>query len=139
MTVFILQSSSIHIFMYYFSLIPNRSFTIPLKHFGTFFTTIVIFIHSPFYDTFTYLQDNHARPIIITAIPIANSQPDIGSNKTSKIPSPNPIKQTPIVFFNALNIFLYPLFLIYYIPFCFYWLPFYVVYTLIYTCTNAII
>ena len=39
---------------------------------------------------------------------MANSQPDRGSN-TSKIPSPNPIKHTPIVFFNAPNIFIFPL------------------------------
>ena len=43
-----------------------------------------------------------------TAIPIANSQPDIGSNKTSKIPRPNPIKHTPSVFFSAHNIIFYP-------------------------------
>ena len=36
--------------------------------------------------------------------PMVNSQPDIGSNNTNNIPSPNPIKHTPNVFFNAPNI-----------------------------------
>lgn len=43
--------------------------------------------------------------------PIMNSQPDIGSNNTSSIPNPNPIKQTAIVFFSNLHIFLLPPFI----------------------------
>lgn len=119
--------------MYYFSLIPNRSFTIPLKHFGTFFTTIVI-LFPPLLSNFRkisffHLQESHASPIITTAIPIANSQPDIGSNKTSKIPRPNPIRHTPSVFFNAHNIIFYPpISFLYYILFLCYWLPIYVFY-----------
>lgn len=118
--------------MYYFSLIPNRSFTIPLKHFGTFFTTIVMFFTLLFLKIFLnipHLQDSHARPTITTAIPIANSQPDIGSNKTSKIPRPNPIKHTPRVFFSAHNIYfiLLSLFSILY-SLLFYRLPVYVLY-----------
>jgi len=35
------------------------------------------------------------------AAPIKNNQPAIGSNNTNNTPSPIPIKQTPIVFFNA--------------------------------------
>lgn len=127
---------TIHTPMYYFSLIPNKSFTIPLKHFGTFFTTIVILFTLLFSKIplclLYHLQDNHARPTITTAIPIANSQPDIGSNKTSKIPSPNPIKHTPRVFFKAHNISIlssYP-FSLYYIPLFFYRLPIYVLYLL---------
>ncbi len=49
-------------------------------------------------------------PTAITVIPKANNQPDKGSNNTSKIPSPNPIKHTPMVFFNAHNIIYYLLF-----------------------------
>ena len=96
--------------MYYFSLIPNKSFTIPLKHFGTFFTTIVIFPSLSFLLNSFYLQDNHIRPIAIIATPKANSQPDSGSNSTNRIPNPNPIKHTPMVFFNAHNIIYYLLF-----------------------------
>ena len=33
-------------------------------------------------------------------IPIPNNQPVVGSNKTRSIPTPNPIKHTPQVFFN---------------------------------------
>ena len=88
------------ILMYYFSLIPNISFTKPLRNFGTFFTTMVIFPLS-----FSYLQDNHMSPTATIVTPIANSQPDRGSNRTSRMPSPNPIKHTPIVFFNAHNMF----------------------------------
>lgn len=117
--------------MYYFSFMPNISFTIPRKHLGTFFTTIVIFIHSPFVIYLLYLQDSQINPTIIMVTPIANSQPDSGSNNTSKIPSPNPIKHTPIVFFNNFNIpfilspyLLY--FLLYYIPLLSLLLPFYV-------------
>ena len=85
---------------------PNINFTIPLKHFGTFFTTIVIQIHSPlFYKNYLYLQDSHISPTIIIVTPIVNSQPDKGSNNTSKMPRPNPIKHTPIVFFSAFIIF----------------------------------
>ena len=40
------------------------------------------------------------------ASPIINNQPDIGSNNTSNIPKPNPIKQTAIVFFSNLHIFI---------------------------------
>lgn len=39
------------------------------------------------------------------ATPIINNQPVNGSNNTSKIPNPNPIKHTPMVFFNKLNMF----------------------------------
>ena len=111
--------------MYYFSFIPNRSFTIPLKHFGTFFTTIVIFFTLLFhFFNISHLQDNHANPIATTAIPMANNQPDIGSNKTSNIPRPNPIKHTPSVFFNAHNITIILLsFSLYYIPFLFIFNP----------------
>ena len=100
------------ILMYYFSLIPNISFTIPLKHFGTFFTTIFIFstLLLVEFTCIYHLHVNHASPIITMAIPMTNNQPDIGSNKTSNMPRPNPIKQTPIVFFNAHNIKYYLLF-----------------------------
>lgn len=49
-----------------------------------------------------------------TARPMANSQPVNGSNNTSNIPSPRPIKHTPKVFFNTQNI-IYYLLLVYYI------------------------
>ena len=39
-----------------------------------------------------------------TATPIKNSQTDIGSKSTNKIPIPNPTKHTAIVFFKNLNI-----------------------------------
>lgn len=45
-------------------------------------------------------------PTATTIIPIINNQPDIGSNNTSNIPSPKPIKHTASVFFNSLHIFI---------------------------------
>lgn len=116
--------------MYYFSFMPNINFTMPRKHFGTFFTTIVIFIHSPFVSYQFYLQDSQINPTITTVTPIANSQPDSGSNNTNKMPSPIPIKHTPIVFFNNFNIlYLLPLssiFLAILYSYFFNLLPFYV-------------
>jgi len=54
------------------------------------------------------------NPHIIIATPNINNHQDKGSNKTPKIPTPNPIKQIAIVFLNSLkHIFLPPL--IYYI------------------------
>lgn len=87
--------------MYYSSFNPNINLTKPLKNFGTFFTTIFIFNHTPPY----FLQNSHATPNINNAQPIINSHPVIGSNNTSNIPEPTPIRQTPIVFFNASNIY----------------------------------
>ena len=50
----------------------------------------------------------------ITVTPIIKSQPVKGSNKTSKIPKPKPIKQTAHVFLSILkNILLPPLLFIY--------------------------
>ena len=37
------------------------------------------------------------------ATPIKNSHPVTGSNKTNRIPTPNPMQQTPIVFFKNFN------------------------------------
>lgn len=48
------------------------------------------------------------------ATPKINNQPVIGSNNTIKIPNPNPIKHTAIVFFNALNMPSLPPFVILY-------------------------
>lgn len=81
-----------------------------------------------FFTLYTYLQDSQISPTAIIVTPIANSHPDRGSNNTSKIPSPSPIKHTPIVFFNAFSIFLKSpyLVLVYYISFFHYLLPFYV-------------
>ena len=53
-------------------------------------------------------------PTLTTITPITNSQPDIGSNKTSNIPNPKPIKHTAIVFFNNLHILLPPILFILY-------------------------
>ena len=120
----------------YLSFIPNKSFTIPLKHFGTFFTTIVILslssineqlsldisIYLIFYNVYFHLQDSHINPTITIVVPMANSHPDNGSNSTSKIPSPIPIKHTPNVFFNAHNMLLYSPFsfyILYYLLFFF--------------------
>lgn len=86
--------------MYYFSLIPKISFTNPLKNFGTFLTTIVIF------STLLYLQDSQMSPTAMITTPIVNSQPDSGSSNTNKIPKPKPIRHTPNVFCSALNMFL---------------------------------
>ena len=56
-----------------------------------------------------------------TVTPIINNQPVKGSNKTSKIPSPNPIKHTANVFFNKCFITLFPpLVFVYYINFLLY-------------------
>ena len=61
----------------------------------------------------------------ITVTPITKSQPVKGSNKTSKIPKPNPIRQTAIVFLNSLNIIYYLLSFVYYIKYIFYLLLLY--------------
>ena len=69
----------------------------PLKHFGTFFTTIFIF-------PLSYLQhDIHANPIMTIATPNINNHQVKGSNKTANIPTPNPIKHMAIVFLNNLK------------------------------------
>ena len=52
-------------------------------------------------------------PTNITATPIRNNQPNVGKNNTSNMPTPNPIKHTPNVFFKIL-IMIPPSFLIYY-------------------------
>ena len=83
------------------SFIPNISLTNPLKNLGTFLTTIFIITISFLY----FLQNSHATPNINIAHPIKNNHPVIGSNNTNNIPAPMPIKQTPIVFFNASNIY----------------------------------
>ena len=38
-------------------------------------------------------------PTNITTTPIRNNQPNVGKNNTSNMPTPNPIKHTPNVFF----------------------------------------
>ena len=81
---------------------PNINFTKPLKNFGTFFTTICINSHPP-------LPHNQAIPSTTKTQPMQNNQPAIGSNNTSSIPVPIPIRQSPIVFFNASNNILPPL------------------------------
>ena len=53
-------------------------------------------------------QANHIIPTQANATPIINSQPVRGSNNTNNIPTPTPIKTTPIVFFNAHIILLPP-------------------------------
>ena len=52
-------------------------------------------------------------PTNITATPIRNNQPNVGKNNTSNMPTPNPIKHTPNVFFKIF-IMIPPSFLIYY-------------------------
>lgn len=129
--------------MYYFSFMPNINFTMPRKHFGTFFTTIVIFIHSPFVSYQFYLQDSQINPTITTVTPIANSQPDSGSNNTNKMPSPIPIKHTPIVFFNNFNILYFlplsSIFLAILYSYFFNLLPFYVFLFSYYTLSRNVI
>lgn len=76
---------------------PKINFTIPLKHLGTFFTTIYIL-------TLSYLQhDIQANPQITIAIPNINNHQDKGSNRTNNMPTPNPIKHMAIVFLNNLK------------------------------------
>ena len=114
----------IFVFIYYlsyvflFSFIPKINFTNPRKNFGTFFTTIVIYIHSPF-----YLQNSHEIPIPSNAAPTKNSQPATGSNNTKSIPRPIPAIHTPIVLFNSPNININYLLFIYYILFKLFLLP----------------
>ena len=74
------------------------------------------------------MQDSHANPTEIIAIPMTNNQPDRGRNSTSKIPSPKPIKHTPIVFFNAPNIFISSYPFLYIILVIFLFVTFYVLY-----------
>lgn len=102
--------------------------------FWNFFYNNFHFFHSPFGKIYIYfichLHVSHVRPIITMVMPITNSQPDIGSNKTSNIPRPNPIKQTPIVFLNKYSIYFYFSHLLLYIIFSFFLLvTFYVVYS----------
>ena len=52
-------------------------------------------------------------PTNITTTPIRNNQPNVGKNNTSNMPTPNPIKHTPNVFFKIF-IMIPPSFLIYY-------------------------
>ena len=75
-----------------------------------------------------YYEHNHINPTLTTTTPIMNSQPDIGSNNTSKIPKPSPIKQTANVFFKILHIILPPI--IYILYYCFF--LFVTVYVIIY-------
>ena len=86
----------------YVPFIPNINLTKPFRNFGTLFTTIVIIFTLP------YQLASQTNPKIVKATPIENSQPVTGSNKTSNIPKPIPIKQTPKVFFNIPNIILLP-------------------------------
>ena len=65
----------------------------------------IIIIFQPKPPFCYFLQNSHATPNINNAQPIINSHPVIGSNNTSNIPEPTPIRQTPIVFFNASNIY----------------------------------
>ena len=83
--------------LFYVLLIPKISLTIPLKNLGTFLTTIVILIPPHFQLA------SQIKPKIVIATPIVNSQPVRGSNNTSRIPIPIPMKQTPKVFFNIQN------------------------------------
>ena len=51
-------------------------------------------------------------PTNITTTPIRNNQPNVGKNNTSNMPTPNPIKHTPNVFFKIFimissNLFIY--------------------------------
>ena len=64
-------------------------------------------------------------PTATTTTPIMNNQPDIGSNNTSNIPKPNPIKQTAIVFLSTFNIIIYLPSFVYYIRNIFYLFLFY--------------
>ena len=69
-------------------------------------------------------QASQIKPMAITANPIIINHPVIGSNKTIKIPRPNPIKQTPNVFFKNPHIILPPTLLVILYDFCRLLLPF---------------
>ena len=100
--------------MYQFScfLIPNKKPKNFLINFPGLYTTILIL--SSFLNLYSFLEFNllfilfsisfhlHSQKIPKSnkIIPIPNNQPVVGSNKTSNIPTPNPIRQTPKVFFN---------------------------------------
>ena len=45
------------------------------------------------------------KPTIIIVLPIINSQPETGSNKTSKTPKPKPIRQVASNFLSILHIY----------------------------------
>lgn len=81
-------------FLSYVSLTPKTNFTSPLNGFGTFLTTIV----KPLFLLSIY-PNNIEIPPIVRPIPIIQSQAFKGRNKTSTIPSPNPIKHPGINFF----------------------------------------
>ena len=51
-----------------------------------------------------YLCHKNSRPTSISEQPIMKSQPESGSNITSKTPKPNPIKQVASSFFSILPI-----------------------------------
>lgn len=67
----------------YVFLIPKMNFTIPLKCFGTFFTTIVI-VFPP------YLSNIFLIPVMINAIEMIHNHAIGGKIKISSIPSPIP-------------------------------------------------
>ena len=87
---------------------PKINLTIFLKHLGTFFITIFIILPLSY-----FLQSNQAIPTKKNPEPIKNNHPFDGSNNTNNIPVPIPIRQTPIVFFNALNILTITSFILY--------------------------
>ena len=55
------------------------------------------------YSLVYFQQESHVIPTTIIVIPITNSQPENGSNITSKTPSPKPIKHTANVFLNSFS------------------------------------
>ena len=58
------------------------------------------------FKNFKIQHASHIKPTQITATPIINNHPVIGSNKTNNIPNPNPTKQTANVFLkNLFNLF----------------------------------
>lgn len=62
-----------------------------------------------------FQQQSQPIPTQTTRMPIKNNQPVKGSNMTSKMPRPKPIRHTAKVFLKSLSILIYLLSLYYYI------------------------
>ncbi len=83
-------------FLPYVFLIPKINFTIPLKGFGTFFTTIVMLV-SP------YLSNIFLIPVMINPMEIMHNHAVGGKMSMSNIPIPAPKIQPAIIFLHFLK------------------------------------
>lgn len=93
--------SFLSIFIFYVFLIPKINFTIPLKGFGTFFTTIVIFLSS-------YLSNIFLIPVTINPMEIIHNHAVGGKIRMSNMPIPAPNMQPAMIFLHFLKNISFP-------------------------------